>query len=472
VATVLGALDRVDSLTYLDVQALQFQNSPMYPVSEAHAQKLLAKLVQLSWMQTCLTTLKFPATAPFCSSSSSQGSSGDTLAKAVEVKRQQVPRFLATLTCLQHLHLTNGRMSAAGSLGLGQALPQLPLLRSLYMQGSALGSPGLTTLAPALRALPALEILVMSHNLIDDDGLAALASAALSPASLATVPGKMSALTHLDVGNNMIGQGGVVQMQGLATYGAADCRGLSALLAAAPSLSRLILKENNIGAEGARALARGLQHTPHLELLSLSDNSLRAEGARALSAALASLPLLGTLDLSDNLIEDVGLVALVPALLSLARLEVLQVGGNALGQESFQALHELLAATDAAGSPTHLPSLNHLCIHHNLILVGAGGGEVPMGEEEEGEEEEEENEARDAFLEEQEQDDMLEEAEWILGAAAPRYLLSQRLEGVRGRRRGAGACVAVKLGEVLERRGVWLVQGADDGCQCGLCLSL
>ena len=80
----------------------------------------------------------------------------------------------------------------------------------------------------ALQALRSLETLAVSHNLIDDDGLAALAAPS-SPgagagllfhterqlAHLASAT-EMTALTLLDLSNNMIGQGGLVQMHGCA----------------------------------------------------------------------------------------------------------------------------------------------------------------------------------------------------------------------------------------------------------------
>jgi hypothetical protein len=83
----------------------------------------------------------------------------------------------------------------------------------------------------ALQAMRSLETLAVSHNLIDDDGLAALAAPSspggagagllfhterqleqLAPAT------EMTALTLLDLCNNMIGQGGLVQMHGFFSF--------------------------------------------------------------------------------------------------------------------------------------------------------------------------------------------------------------------------------------------------------------
>ena len=118
----------------------------MYPLSEQHSHKLLKKLGQLSWMSTQLTTLKMPATTPFCSSSSFSASEHE-----IKRKQQEVPQWLATLASLQHLHLNNSRMSAAGCLGLRAALFALSSLKSLHLRGNALGTQGIATLAPALQ---------------------------------------------------------------------------------------------------------------------------------------------------------------------------------------------------------------------------------------------------------------------------------------------------------------------------------
>ena len=126
-------------------------------------------------------------------------------------------------------------------------------------------------------------------------------------------------------------------------------------------------------------------------------------------------------------------------------------------------LLHLLRETDAGGQPAHLPSLRTLCIHHNLRLVGACKESSGVA------------------------DPLWEEAEYILGREAGRCLeaVGAALKGGGGcaQGRGGGAAqdfsqdctqdefVEAALGEVLESRGIRVVEAGDGWCECGLCRS-
>jgi uncharacterized protein (TIGR02996 family) len=236
-------------------------------------------------------------------------------------------RSLLEAPHLQHLN----------QFGLGDNdiadITSLPECGHLCLLGNPLGENGIARLAQCqpLRRLRSLS----------------LAGCGVTPGPLGALArvGWLSSLSALDLGNNLLGEDGVVALMRrgalgtLASLGLAGC-GLEdravRRLAGADCLARLSclhLEDNRVGTEGAKALA-GLGG---LIALCLDSNPVGDEGAAELVGPTAQQ--LAMLSLRDCDITDHG-VRLLAGLPGLGRITRLALAGPDLGAEGAVALLE------------------------------------------------------------------------------------------------------------------------------------
>jgi hypothetical protein len=105
-----------------------------------------------------------------------------------------------------------------------------------------------------------------------------------------------------------------------------------------PSLRRLDLGYNYLGARGITALAPSLQLMRSMQHLDLQGNYMCLEGAETLAPVIMQLTGLRQLHLGYNKLGPEGIVALAPAIKILAALQVL----NLRGKGSQQTLNDVL----------------------------------------------------------------------------------------------------------------------------------
>lgn len=192
--------------------------------------------------------------------------------------------------------------------------------RTLRLSSIALLDAGAARLAAALRADGAagrseVEALNLGINKLTDRGAAALSSA-LPTSNLKTLSLERNSLTH---------------------------EGVSAVAGSLPpSLERLMLGRNAVGAEGAGALALALATSQRrLHTLGLGFAGLHAAGAQAIAPAMAWVTVL---DLSGNHLGQEGCACLAAGLRSPgALLEVLKLESNGVGDEGARELGVVLA---------------------------------------------------------------------------------------------------------------------------------
>ena len=296
------------------------------------------------------------------------------------------------LTQLQHLHIVDSRLEAAGVEALAPALSAMrglqmldlkhnsrkgvewaqalctllgdvPGLKHLNVSSSGLGKEGAALLAPVLRGVTCLQRLNLSFTLLHDMGIAALAPA------LAALP----CLHTLDVSDNELEASAVSALQ--------------PVLARKSSPLRKLDLSNQLKLEGAHALAARLSAATQLPGLRLYNTKLGDVGWVVLAPALSCLAAsLRSLELGHDRVDDAGLAALAPALqkltgltclkakgfinlaamvtispalMGMRRLQVLDLHRTAMGVDGIAAFAAVLPAL--AGSLVHL-DLSYCCI--------------------------------------------------------------------------------------------------------------
>lgn len=168
----------------------------------------------------------------------------------------------------------------------------------------------------------------------------------------------------------LLGAAGARRVQQLelssCALGVHGAEALAEQLRTTPSIERLILGENRLGARGAAALAGALssEAMAGVNFLTLRENGVGDDGAIALAGALKAQPMAALLVLSLELngIGDAGAIALADALSapSGAQLTVLNLRGNRIGDRGALALARVLKVPA-------MPSLRTLWLHGNRI---------------------------------------------------------------------------------------------------------
>ena len=206
-------------------------------------------------------------------------------------------------------------------------------LETISFRGSPLGANGATILAPALAACASLHTIGLGSTRIGDAGLRTVAQAVLQPPAA-------SAIKHLDVSHNTIGDDGVRAL-------------VTVLKAAGVTLAALDLSWNAIGTRGGRYLAEALKDSTvgSLAELRVSWNGLGDRGARALGDSLGSNSVLSLLDLQHNAIKDEGGKAIAKGLRANGALKTLLLDHNGISNATRQEATEALAAEPAQKAP-------------------------------------------------------------------------------------------------------------------------
>jgi len=152
----------------------------------------------------------------------------------------------------------------------------------------------------------------------------------------------MEAIAQLIVKNSTL----KILMLGNNRISSFACLSLSAGMAEAYTLTKIVLDNNSVGDEGVSFIAKGLRRrSPELrslQYLYLQNTECGNEGARALGIALQNNHWLLTLNLGNNNIGDEGAEALAEGLSQNNTLRDLNVNCNRIGNIGLDALADML----------------------------------------------------------------------------------------------------------------------------------
>ncbi|XP_072463815.1 NACHT, LRR and PYD domains-containing protein 14-like isoform X2 [Notamacropus eugenii] len=263
------------------------------------------------------------------------------------------PDLALALTCnqsLSHLNLGGNQLLDSGVQVLCGALSQPEChLQKLVLAGCGLTDDSCQDLSAALTSSRNLTRLCLAHNNLHDEGVKILSTALKLPEcplqrltlwscgltsvgcqdlSAALLSNKN--LTHLDLGENELGDEGVKLLcaalrQPQCNLQALDilvcflteacCRDLSDMLILNQNLRSLNLGHNALKDEGVKLLCEALRHPDcHLQRLGLERCQLSAACCQDLSSVLLCNSRLKSLDLAQNPLWDEGVRLLCEAL--------------------------------------------------------------------------------------------------------------------------------------------------------------
>ncbi|XP_045146403.1 ribonuclease inhibitor isoform X5 [Echinops telfairi] len=220
-------------------------------------------------------------------------------------------------TCkIQKLSLPNCSLTASSCEGLADLLRSRPTLLELDLSDNPLGDEGLRMLCGGLQD-PQCHLEKLQ-----------LEGCQLSGVSCELLEGVLKArpaLKELVLSGNQLGpalQGLCQAASNLETLKlvqcgitAADCKGLSSMLAASETLQELHLGENELGSEAMALLCSGmLSPSSRLRVLGLWECCISAEGCRELSRVLGAKESLRELNLTYNELGDTGVALLCEAM--------------------------------------------------------------------------------------------------------------------------------------------------------------
>lgn len=176
-------------------------------------------------------------------------------------------------------------------------------------------------------------------------------------------------VAHFLMGNNIVGDGGAVE--------------IAALLRdpSAPRLETLYLAGNAFTAAGAHALAEALGETTAAQALWLKRNPLGPDGVAALASMLRRNQTLRTLDLVNVAMSDAGAEALFDALAENHGLRLLYIDANALGPVAAAAIaryFERLKTEGRAGLTGLFAAINRFGDDGAAAIARAVAGYAPL----------------------------------------------------------------------------------------------
>lgn len=265
---------------------------------------------------------------------------------------------IACCLSARRIDLSNSKLQPESADIIAWMMRQNPALQSLDVSGNALGVRGACAIGGALEHVPALRTLRMnsvqacSAGGTDPSGLVALAAGLRAHPSLA----------KLGLRSNAIG----------ASSSPTALRALiSALGDERSGVRSLDLSANPLGRDGALLLAQLIAAQPALTRLDAASCVLTGawgkvrEGVRALAAAVAASATLESLDLSDNALGRTSeamdqwhldernvtacpVLFLVESIRQNASLQVLKLGSNHVVGDQEQRLHEAWRARAGA----------------------------------------------------------------------------------------------------------------------------
>jgi Ran GTPase-activating protein (RanGAP) involved in mRNA processing and transport len=300
---------------------------------------------------------------------------------------------LVQCPALSFLNLDENRIGAEGAASLAPVLAKCPAMFQLDLERNMIGEEGAGALAVVLSQCARLSYLNLARNWIEDEGVRRLVEG-LVPPSLSEMedegtstppppprfstppPPRCFALSHLNLSDNGIGEGGAVSLAEVLSQcpylfhldlqnnriEAEGARRLSGVLGQCRALSYLDLDSNAIGAEGAGSVFQLLVDCPRLSCLKMPNNGIGAEGAGMIARVLKGLqiPALSHLNLSDNGIGGEGARTLAEVLMHCPALCHLSLGSNWIGDEGVGRLAEVMS---------QCPVLSHLELQNNSIGV-------------------------------------------------------------------------------------------------------
>ena len=225
---------------------------------------------------------------------------------------------------------------------LAENLHHLPQLTQLNLSDVHMGDKECRLLAESLKFVRKLQVLNLSSNPLGQ-GICELAR------HLFNVPH----LTELDLRDTQMGEKEV-------TAGARSLQSISKLknlylscnplgqgiielakhLPSVPHLTRLDLRETQMGEKEVTAVARSLQSISKLQKLDLSSNPL-GQGITELATHLPSVPHLSELDLNDAQVGEKEVTAVARALKDLPELKLLILSDNPLGRGVSELIQHL-----------------------------------------------------------------------------------------------------------------------------------
>ncbi|KAM9038531.1 NACHT, LRR and PYD domains-containing protein 14 [Sarcophilus harrisii] len=273
--------------------------------------------------------------------------------KSCALTKACCPDLALALTCnqsLSHLNLEGNQLLDSGVQVLCEALNRPEChLQKLVLAGCGLTDSGCQDLSATLTASRKLTHLCLAHNSLRDEGLKILSTALKCPdcplqkltlwscgltaagcQDLATVLLNNKNLTHLDLGENDLGDDGMKLLcaalaQPQCSLQALDvlvcflteacCQDLADALILNRNLHSLNLGHNALKDEGVKLLCKALRHPDcQLQRLGLERCQINTAGCQDLSSVILCNSRLKSLNLAQNALWDEGVRLLCEAL--------------------------------------------------------------------------------------------------------------------------------------------------------------
>ncbi|KAM7485570.1 hypothetical protein LguiA_001579 [Lonicera macranthoides] len=199
--------------------------------------------------------------------------------------------LLQSQSSLEKLYLMNDGISEEAARAVCELIPSTEKLKVLHFHNNMTGDEGAVAISQVIERSPLLEDFRCSSTRVDNEGGIALAKALRICAHL----------KKLDLRDNMFGvEAGVLLAKSLARHA---------------NLTEIYLSYLNLEDEGAIAIANVLKESaPSLQVLEMAGNEITVEAAPSLAACIVSKPSLTKLVLAENELKDDGAVQISKAL--------------------------------------------------------------------------------------------------------------------------------------------------------------
>jgi hypothetical protein len=209
----------------------------------------------------------------------------------------------------ESVDLSSNNMHAEGAANIARLVEELPSLKTLQLYGNNLQLSGIVKVLDAL--VQTADKASMQHIDVSEchggpDCAAAMARAA------AAVP----TLRRVAISGNDIGAMGAMSLGDMLVRGG--------------QLHEVYIASNNLGDTGIRYVADGLKENTGLTLLDVRNNRIGDDGVATLMAAVATHPSLRVVDLGDNQFSAAGVEAVLHCLAHNTLLHEVRVGSSVL----------------------------------------------------------------------------------------------------------------------------------------------
>mmetsp|Transcript_57628 Transcript_57628/g.182535 ORF Transcript_57628/g.182535 Transcript_57628/m.182535 type:complete len:511 (+) Transcript_57628:124-1656(+) len=252
---------------------------------------------------------------------------------------------------IEEVAFRNDGISVHAARALDELMPSVQALRKFHFFNNMSGDEGAEALANILSRAPNMEDFRMVSTRVAVDGGIALAKGLAATRKL----------RRLDLSDNMLGESGEAIGQMLAAQGEllylnlGDTglmdEGVAAVLngvaASGAKLEVLEMGSNEITAEGAQGVAMFLAQQPKLTKLNLRENELGDRGVLMILKGLAhSKAPIQHLDLSENQLRRVGALAVASYAAGLGSIDHVGLNGNALSEDGVEEVAAALAGKE------------------------------------------------------------------------------------------------------------------------------